>query len=177
MMNFLKKYGLPYGLKLSLKRNTAKRQSLPYVDSKTILMFFTSEGNQKIALVKGLQNKMEKEGKKVTSMYLLMRDEDKPDVHMDEGMERLVPEDFSVLGEIEKPEIKNILNQEYDYLIHADMESGIYTDLIMAKCKAKCRIGRYFPGHEDYYDLMVGIPEDKKINFLLEQIYLYTKAL
>jgi len=177
MMNFLKKYGLPYGLKLSVKRNKVKRQSLTYVDSKTVLMFFTSEGNQKIALVKGLQNKMEKEGKKVTCMYLLKRDEDKPDVHMDEGMERLVPDDFSVMGEIDKPEIKNILDQEFDYLIHADMESGIYTDLVLAKCKAKCRIGRYLPGHEDYYDLMVGITEDKKINFLLEQIYLYTKAL
>ena len=57
------------------------------------------------------------------------------------------------------------------------MESNIYTDLVMSKCKAKCRIGRFFDGHEDQYDMMVGIPDDKKINFLLDQLYLYTKAL
>jgi len=177
MMNFLKKYGLPYGLKKSVKKNLTKRQSPSYVDSKSILMFFTSEGNQKIAMIKGLQNKMEKEGKNVKCLYLVIKDEDKPDVHMDDGMERLVPGDFSLFGDIEQAEIKKLLNEEFDYLIHADMESNIYTDLVMSKCKAKCRIGRYFDGHEDQYDMMISIPDDKKINFLLDQLYLYTKAL
>jgi hypothetical protein len=177
MMNFLKKYGLPYGLKKSVKKNLTKRQSPSYFDSKSILMFFTSEGNQKIAMIKGLQNKMEKEGKNVKCLYLVIKDEDKPDVHMDDGMERLVPGDFSLFGDIEQTEIKKLLNEEFDYLIHADMESNIYTDLVMSKCKAKCRIGRYFDGHEDQYDMMISIPDDKKINFLLDQLYLYTKAL
>ncbi len=177
MMNFLKKYGLPYGLKLSVKKNLTKRQSSRYADARSILMFFTSEGNQKIAMIKGLQNKMEKEGKSVKCLYLVLRDDDKPDVHMDDGMERLVPDDFSLFGEVEKTGIKKMINEEFDYLIHADMESNIYTDLIMSKCKAKCRIGRYFEGHENQYDMMVSIPDDKKINFLLDQLYLYTTAL
>ncbi len=177
MINFLKKYGLPIGLKISLKKNKSKRFSSGYSDSNNILLFFTSEGNQKIALVKGLQNKLEKEGKKVKCLYLLLRDEDKPDVRMDEGMERLNARDFTLLGEIKRQEVNEILNKDFDYFIHADMESTIYSDLILSKCNAKCRIGKYFDNHIDQYDMMVRIPEGKKINFLLDQIFLYTKAL
>ncbi len=177
MIDFLKKYSLPIGLKRSVKKNLSRRQSSRYNEAKTVLLFFTSEGNQKIALVKGLQNKMEKEGKKVTCLYLLMKDEDKPDVHMDEGMERLEPTDFSLFGDILKSEVKQLMDQEFDYMIHSDMESNIYSDLVMSKSKAKCRIGRYFDDHENQYDMMIKVADDKKINFLLDQIYHYTKAL
>ena len=177
MTNFLKKYGLPFGLRKSIKKKFVRQQNPSYKDAKTILLFFTSEGNQKIALIKGMQNKMEKEGKKVSCLFLLMRDEDKPDVHMDDGMERLTPEDFSLFGEIQKPEVNELINEEFDFIIHSDMEVNIYSDLVMSKSKAKCRIGRYIESHEDQYDMMVGIPNDKKINFLLEELYHYTTAL
>lgn len=165
------------GLKQSVRNRPERKASKSYREAKTILLFFTSEGNQKIALVKGLQNKMEREGKKVTCLYLLMKDEDKPDVHMDDGMERLEPDDFSLFGDILKPEVKEILNDEYDYMIHFDMDSNIYSDLVMSKSNAKCRIGRYFDNHENQYDMMVKVSDDKKINYLLDQIYHYTKAL
>lgn len=177
MIDFLKKYSLPIGLKKSIKKNKIKRYSPSYIDARSILIYFTSEGNQKIALIKGLQNKLAKEGKKVKCIYLLRNEEDKPDVHLDDGMERLIPQDFSLFGEIHVQAVNKLLNEEFDYLIHADMESSIYSDLIMSKCKAKCRIGRYFEGHKDQYDMMVGIPDGKKINFLLDQMYHYAKAL
>jgi len=177
MIDFLKKYSLPVGLKRSIRKNPPRDQSPSYVDAKSILLFFTSGGNQKIALIKGMQNKMEKEGKKVKCLYLLLRDEDKPDVHMDDGMERLEPIDFSLFGDIVKPEVKKILEEDFDYLIHVDMEFNIYSDLVMSKSKARCRIGRYFDGHESQYDMMVKVADSSKINHLLDQIYHYTKAL
>ena len=177
MIDFLKKYSLPIGLKKSIKKNVIARQSPRYTDARKILLFFTSEGNQKFALVKGLQNKMEREGKIVKCLYILLKDEDKPDVHMGEGMERLVPDDFSLFGEIQKKSVNELLAEEFDFMIHADLEFSIYSDLVMSKCKAKCRVGRYFEGHDDQYDMMVGITKDKKINYLLDQLYHYTKAL
>lgn len=177
MIDFLKKYSLPIGLRRSVKSLVKSRQSPRYADAKNILLFFTSEGNQKIALVKGLQNKMEREGKNVKCLYLLLRDDDKPDVHMDDGMERLVPDDFSLFGDIQKKTVSELLSEDFDFMIHADLEFTIYTDLVLSKSKALCRIGKYFNDHENQYDMMVSIAEDKKINFLLDQIYHYTKAL
>ncbi|MCK5280872.1 MAG: hypothetical protein KAK04_20100, partial [Cyclobacteriaceae bacterium] len=77
MIDFLKKYSLPIGLKRSIKKSKTKRYSSGYADARNILLFFTSEGNQKIALVKGLQNKIEKDGKNVKCIYLLLSEEDK----------------------------------------------------------------------------------------------------
>ena len=96
---------------------------------------------------------------------------------MDQGMEKLVPDDFSLFGQIRKAPVSKLLSEEFDFMIHGDLECSIYSDLVMIKGKAKCKIGRYFEDHMNQYDMMVGIPDDKKINFLLDQIYHYTKAL
>ena len=177
MIDYLKKYTFPIGLKKSLKKSGVHRSSTRYSDAEKVLIFFTSEGNQKIVLVRSLINKFEKEGKKVKCFYLLLQDEDKPDVHLDEGMERLTKEEFSVFGEVQKPVIRELLNEPFDYMIHADTECSIYTDLVLAQSKARCRIGKYFEGHENQYDMMVKIDENKKVNYLLQQVFHYVKAL
>jgi hypothetical protein len=92
-------------------------------------------------------------------------------------MERLEPTDFTMFGDITKPEVKELLQEEFDYMIHVDMEINIYSDLVMSKNRAKCRIGRYFESHENQYDMMIKVSNDKKVNYLLDQIYHYTKAL
>ncbi len=177
MIEFLKKFTLPLALKKSIKKNQIRRYNVKYADAKKILLFFSSEGNQKIALVKSLQNKLKKDGKVVKCFYVLIRDEDKPDVHMDAGMERLDIHEFSLFGEIRNPVVEDILNEDYDYLIHADMESNIYCDLIISRCKARCRIGRYLEAHVEQYDLMVKVPPERKAFYLLDQIYHYIKII
>lgn len=176
-MDFLRKYSLPIGLKKAVKNHPYGGQSLRFEESKKVLLFFTSQGNQKIVLVKALQNKLEREGKEVTCLYLVEKDEDKPDVHLDEGMERITVLDFSYFGKIEKLQVLEILKAHYDFVLHLDMESNIHCDLVLASCKARCRIGRYFENHEELYEMMVKVDNDKKINYLIDQIYHYTKEL
>jgi len=177
MIDFLKKYSLPFGLKKSSKQNASRGPNLSYDESKRILIFFTSAGNQKIALIKNLKNRFVKEGKTVKCFYLLMNDEDKPDVGLDDRMVRLTKEDFTFFGKIESEEVKSLLSEEYDFMIHADIESNIYTDIVTSITKAKCRVGNYTEGRKNQYDMMVGIPAGKTTNFLLEQIYYYLKKL
>jgi len=176
-MDFLRKYTLPIGLKKAMKNHLSGGQSLRFEQSKKVLLFFTSQGNQKIVLVKALQNKLEREGKEVACLYLVEKNEDKPDVHLDEGMERVTVKDFSYFGKIEKKEVLEILKSNYDFVLHLDMESNIHCDLVLASCKARCRIGRYFENHEALYEMMVKVENDKKINYLIDQIYHYTKVL
>jgi hypothetical protein len=177
MIDYLKKYCLPFGLKRSIKESVPRGPSLSYREAKRILLFFTSEGNQKIALVTNLKNKFEKEGKSVKCFYLLMDDEDMPDVGLDEGMKRLTTEDFSLFGKVESVEVKELLNEDFDFMIHTDMESNIYTDIIISNARAKCRIGNYSEGRKSPYDMMVGIPSGKGANFLMDQIFHYIKCL
>jgi hypothetical protein len=176
MTDFLKKYTLPWFTKKILRNNKSVRKSTPYSAAKKVLILFTANGNQKFALVKNLQNKLEKDGIEVSFLYLLQRTDDRPDIHMDEGMVRMQKDNFTALGKLNDPQIKTLAEAEYDYLIHADLESNIYLDLLLAKSKARCRIGRYFTDDNPFYDLMIGISEDKKLNFFLEEVYRYTKS-
>ncbi len=176
-MDFLRKYTLPFGLKKAIRNHRFGGQSPNYSNSQKFLLFFTSQGNQKIVLVKALQNKLEREGKEVHCLYLVVNEDDRPDVHLDGGMERLMQTDFSNFGKIEKQEVVDLLKTNYDFVLHLDLESNIHTDLVMATCIAKCRIGRYFENHESLYEMMVKVEDDKKINYLIDQIIHYTKIL
>jgi hypothetical protein len=177
MIDYLKKYSLPFGLRKSIKENKARGPSLSYKEAKRILLFFTSEGNQKMALITNLRNKFEKEGKNVQCIYLIMDKEDMPDVGLDDGMVKITLEDFSLFGKVENAVVKELLDEEFDFMIHADVESNIYTDIIISNARAKCRIGNYTEGRNNQYDMMVGIPSGKGANFLLDQIYYYIKRL
>jgi hypothetical protein len=177
MNKFFKKYSLPLVLKFLERRRKPVATSVSYVESKNILLLFTSDGNQKIALVKALQNKLEKEGKNVECLYLLMSYEDMPDVHADAGMEKVEPTDFSIFGNIKKASVSRLLEKRFDILMHADMECNDYTNLILTKTKARCRIGRYFDKRDGQYDMMIKMSADKKIKVLVDQIHYYAKAM
>ena len=177
MIDFLKKYGLPFGLKKSVKAHATTGYSPSFKEAKSFLIFFTSEGNQKIATVKNLQNKLEKEGKTVKCLYLVMKDEDKPDVHLDSGMVRVLVEEFTLFGKIQNEKANKLLNQDFDFMIHADVSCSIYSDIILSRAKAKCRIGKYFEDHEAQYDMMIGVAGEKGISHLLDQVYHYAKRL
>ena len=92
-------------------------------------------------------------------------------------MLRLDKHEVSIFGKLQNEEAEKLLGQTYDYVIHADLECNIYTDLLIAKSKAHCRIGRYFDNHDNFYDLMVKIKEGESLKFLIDQLYFYTKAL
>ena len=177
MKSLLSRYTLPVGLSRTARHHKQINSSCGFDDSKSFLLFFTSEGNQKVALVKSFQNKLEREGKDVTCLYVVIEDADKPDVHLDEGMMRLTTHDYSLFGKITKPEVLEILRREYDFVIHLDMSCNIYTDIVMAMSKSRCRVGRHIEGHEQQYEMMIHVEEDKKITHLIDQIYQYTKAL
>jgi hypothetical protein len=148
-----------------------------YKEAKRILLFFTSEGNQKMALVTKLRNKFEEDGKKVDCIYLVLDQEDMPDVGLDEGMVRITSDEFSLFGKVENSVVNEMLNDNFDFLIHADLVSNIHTDIIISRSRAKCRIGNYTEGRNSQYDMMVGIPTGKGPNFLLDQIFHYIKRL
>jgi len=177
MIDYLKKYSLPFGLKKTTKLSASRRPSLSYADANKILLFFSSEGNQKMALIRSYINKFKKDGKTVKCFYFVLKDEDKPDVGLDDGMEKLRVEEFAFFGKIESDKVKGLLNEDFDFMIHADVESNIYTDIIMAKAKSKCRVGNYFEDKESLYEMMISMPNEKTTSVLMGQIYHYIKRL
>jgi len=127
--------------------------------------------------MRALQAQFEKENKQVSFLYILMSEESKSDVHLDEGMIKFEKHDLSFWGEVLDAEVAKVLKKDFDYMIHADLETTIYSELLLSKSAAKCRIGKRFEGKDLFYDLMIDIGSKNQPQYLLEQIYHYTKAL
>jgi hypothetical protein len=178
MLDFLKvNYILPWIARRAVKRRSTPGQSIHYPESSSILVIFTMRGNDSVKKMRWLQEQFVRDGKNVTFIYLLLQEDYKPDVHLDKGMIRIEQKDLSFWGDILNEKAKKILNQDFDYLIHADLETNVYADIILSQNAAKCRIGRRFEGHDLFYEFMIDIGSNKRTQYLLEQIYFYTKAL
>jgi uncharacterized protein YrzB (UPF0473 family) len=178
MIDYLKEhYSLPWLSRREARKSAGHRSSIHYWEAKNVLVLFTMQGNTRVNRMREFQKLFEADSKKIKFIYVLLHPEDLPDAHMDEGMVRVGKKDISLTGNVEDNKVKNLLRDEFDLLIHADLESNVYIDYLLSKIRAKNKVGRHIEGRERFYDLMIEIGSERKLDFLLEQIYKYTKVI
>ncbi len=178
MIEYLKEnYSLPWLIKREIKRAAGDRGSLHYTDVREVLILFTMQGNARINRMRELQKLFESDGKRVSFLYVLLHADDLADAHMDQGMVRVEKDEISLKGKILNDEVQDLLKMKFDLLVHADMESNIYVDYLLCKLKAGNKVGRHEANREHLYDLMIEIGSENKLDFLLEEIYKYTKVV
>lgn len=171
------KAGLNLKIKRLLKKNTKTRKSIAYERAKKILVFFTAEGNEKFHSILDFTKKFKADEKEVSYLYLLLKNEDLPDVGLNKDMLALSKKEISLFGEIKDDDVVKMLEEPYDYLIHADVDHNHYTDLVMASSQANCRVGKLEEMKEDFYDLMISTNNGSQLKKLLDQFYHYLKFL
>jgi hypothetical protein len=173
----MKKFFLSTAIRRLIKQNIAERYNTPFGEASTFLVFFTAAGNEKINEMRSFEKKLKADGKNVVFIYFLKNEEDAHDVGLDEGMIRYKMTDVNFFGQLKNEDLLQLLEQDFDFLLHVDKEHCLYTDLILAKSKARCRVGNYEENKHTIYDLMVKVNENTNYDFLLEQMYRYTKSL
>jgi len=178
MVNFLKEhYSLPWLIGRKMRRLNGATANVHYKDAGTILVLFTMLGNTRVSKMRDFQKLFAADGKRVTFLYVLLEDKDAPDAHMDDGMMRVGKADITLTGKLSNIKLKRLLEVNFDFLIHADMESNVYADYLLYKSKANRKIGRHKADREDLYDIMIEIGSENKLDFLLDQIIKYTKVV
>ena len=178
MVEYLKEnFSLPWLIKREIKRSALDGGGVHYSEAGKILILFTMQGNARINRMRELQKLFEADGKKVLFLYVLLNQEDQADAHLDEGMFRMEKKDISLRGKILRGDLQNLLKEKFDFLIHADLESNVYADYMLSKIRAGSKVGRHVESREYLYDLMIEIGPENKLNFLLEEIYKYTKVI
>ena len=178
MTDYLKEhYSLPWLIKRKIKRSAGERGGVHYSDAKNILILFTMQGNARVNRMRELQTLFEADGKKVSFLYVLLDPDDLADAHLDEGMLRIEKKDISLKGKILRDNVRSLLKEKFDFLIHADLESNIYADYMLCMITAGNKVGRHMQSREYLYDLMIEIGSENKLDFLLGEIYKYTKVI
>jgi len=157
-------------IKGQLAKNKSVRESTPYTNAKTIGIIFTIEDRLKHDLIKDLIHKLEHDGKKVQVMTFLPNKKENYDFLFD----FFTMKEVSFWGSIESHNAIKFADTSFDYLLCLDQNPVPMVSYLVARSKAKCRIGRFNEENKSFFEFMIDVPNTKG---LLDGIYKYTTQL
>ncbi|TAD97067.1 MAG: hypothetical protein EAZ97_13050 [Bacteroidetes bacterium] len=174
-MNGIKKYLLNFRNKHFLKRIDLLRKTLNYQDVKSVGVIFLTHDEQMHEHLNNFVKKMKDDKKNVTAITYFDRLHDNPYLFR---YDFFTEKDISLFGEVKCRETEQFINTEFDYLycISTEAEIDVF-EPILAKCKAKCRIGNYRESKETLFELMIHIKQEQNIDILIQEMLRYTQAI
>lgn len=166
------KYLVDLKTKFALKKNDAIRISDGYEHAKKIGVLYSNSSALELEVISELIGKIERDGIEVEAMTFV------PNVKKTETFDFpfFTEHDLSPNGKWRKPEVDKFQNEAFDYLICLDEETNKYIRNILALSKAKCRVGKYEEGFDQYFELMIDYGEGNFERFV-DQLFHYLKSV
>jgi hypothetical protein len=162
---------LKYQTRSLAKSNKALRVNLPYKQALLVGLVFTVEDKQKHDDIKDFVRRLEHDGKQVKVMSFLPRNKDNYDFLYDFFTEK----DVSFWGSITSESANRFSQLPLDFLFYLDTTMNPHLLNIIAKSKAKCRVGKFWQEAEPYFEMMLEIQNGTRA--LIDSIYKYTSRL
>ena len=169
-MSFLHNNILPLRIRSQSREKGIKRGSTPYREAKRIGMLFTMNNLDDYEVIRNFENKLKKEGKEVKVLSYLPKNVENFHFHYDIFSHT----DFTAFGQVKALNIKEFIEQRFDYLICLDKVPNLYIQYILAASKARFRIGAHLENKEALYELMIHLNGQDSVDNLIQQIYHYT---
>ena len=134
-----------------LLKHKILRDNVPYKAAKELGVIFTVEDKAKHDTVKEFIKKFEQDGKKVKVMEYLPEDRQNYEFRYDFFTEN----DISFWGNITSSGALKFADIPFDYLFYLDTEPNPLLLHLLARTKAKCRVGRLWDDGQSYFEFMV----------------------
>lgn len=154
-----------------LKRNKIVRGSTPYKAAINVGVIFTVEDKQKHDYIKDFVKKLEHDGKKVSVISFLPDRKENYEFLFDFFTEK----DLTFLGNITSSTAIKFSETPFDYLFYLDREPNPMVMSLLARSKAKCRVGRHADTSHPYFEFMIESEEETK--GLIDAMYRYASLL
>lgn len=142
---------LRFSTNSQVKKNKTHRESVTFAKAQSVGILFSVEDRAKHDVVKELIKKLEGEGKKVTVLAFLPEKKE----NFEFLFNYFTIKDISFFGNLQSNDALNFSNTPFDFLYCLDELPNLMVLNILARCKAKCRIGKYADGHEAFFELMI----------------------
>ncbi|MDH5396825.1 MAG: hypothetical protein OEX02_01675 [Cyclobacteriaceae bacterium] len=168
----LSKTIIQYKTKSLTKRNSPIRRFIPYAKAERIGVVFCIEGLDKHQTIKEFIRQLEMDGKSVKSLGYLPKGAENHEFRFDFFTEK----DVNAIGQVTKETITEFINIPFDYLYCIDSTPNIYINYILARSKAKCRIGLHDGENHPYFELMIKAGRTP-LKILLDEMLRYSKNL
>ncbi|NNF22089.1 MAG: hypothetical protein HKN67_09110 [Saprospiraceae bacterium] len=144
-----------------------------FVKSQKIGIIFSAGGMQKHNAVKSLIRKLKEQGKEVSALSYLAPGQQNHEFLFD----IFGPNDISFWGINQNAEVEKFADEPFDYLLDLDVSSNPIIENILARSKAKCRVGIYKEGKGPFFELMISPKNSESSEELIRDIYHYTKSI
>ena len=171
-MQTLKKNFISLQVHRALRKPGTQRGSVSYSQANEVGILFSAGDMYKHDQVKKLVKLLENDGKRVEVLSFLDKNQDNHEFKFDFFRE----EDVNFWGQFISEMVERFINKPFDYLFHLDLEPNQHIEHVLAKSRAKCRIGAFHDKKSSFYEMMVK-PEQSSINELINQLYHYTRSL
>lgn len=155
----------------ALKSNTSLRASIPYQQALSIGILFSVEDKQKHDAIKDFIKLLQADGKKVKVLEFLPSKKENYEFMFD----FFTINDLSFWGKVTSPDADKFIETPFDYLYVIDKASNPLVLHLLARSKAKCRIGKFSKEDQPFYELM--IEQNGSIKSLIESMYKYSRQL
>lgn len=165
-LNFLK-----FKTKSLLKKNKSLRSNLPYQQAKTVGVIFSVEDKQKHFVVKEFIKKLELDGKMVQVLEFLPAKHENYEFKFDFFTDK----DLSFWGNITSSPALQFADAPFDFLYYIDLTPNLLVLHLLARSKAKCRVGKFFDEGQNYLDLMIETVANNQA--LVDGMYKYSGQL
>ena len=165
-LNFLK-----YNTQSHLRNNNASRANLPYKQAASIGVIFSVEDKAKHDDVKEFVRRLELDGKTVNVMSFLPKGKDNYGFLFDFFTEK----DLNFWGSITSETALRFADTTFDFLYYLDVDPNPIVLNVIARSKAKCRVGKFFEEGKPFFELMLEVTNGTRD--LIDTIYKYTSNL
>ena len=155
----------------ALRKNKASRISMSYKQALNVGVIFTVEDKQKHDSIKDFVKKLEADGKKVQVIEFLPEDKDNYDFKFDFFSEK----DVSFWGKITAQNAIRFSDAPFDFLFYIDISPNPLILYLLARGKARCRVGRSWVDGRAYFEFMIESINNNQS--LIESMYKYTAQL
>lgn len=156
---------------LVLKYNKGLKENVSYKNSQQMGIIFSVEDKAKHETVKELIKKFEHDGKQVQVLEFLPEKKDNYEFKFDFFSEK----DLSFWGKITSNDAIKFADTPFDFLFYLDTTPNPLILHLLARSKAKCRVGRFWEDGRPYFEFM--IESVANIQVMAETIYKYTTQL
>jgi hypothetical protein len=134
-------------------------------------IIFSVEDKQKHFIVKEFIKKLELDEKNVQVLEYLPAKHDNYEFKFDFFTEK----DLSFWGNITSSAALQFAEAPFDFLFYIDLTPNLLVLHLLAKSKAKCRVGKFFDDGQLYLDLMIESVANTQA--LIDSMYKYASQL
>lgn len=170
-MDMILSQALTYKTKRFQKDNHGLRSSIPYQQAKQIGILFSNDQPEKSSMAEKLVNHYRNDGKQVK---VLAYDKNVQVKHL--PFESFSNKDVNFWGSFVNQSINQFSETPYDFLICLDEDPGKIVQNLIAKSRAKCRVGILSSENpiQNLFELIIFSSNDSN---LVDSVYSYTKNI